>query len=79
MLRLLAPNLGSSNLSTLRRSASLPPSPQAFALEASLKQLALDLADATAKPFRVDMIRVRGGNPPIYCVVIPSSAKDRLR
>jgi hypothetical protein len=48
-------------------------------LEERLKQLAAELGDATAKPFRVDMIRVYGGKPPIYCVVIRSSAKKLLR
>jgi hypothetical protein len=53
--------------------------PQAFALEERLKSLAIEVGDATAKPFRVDMIRVHDGKPPIYCVVIRSSAKEPLR
>jgi hypothetical protein len=53
--------------------------PQASALEESLKQLAIEVGDATAKPFRVDMVRVHGGKPPIYCVVIRSPAKEPLR
>jgi len=53
--------------------------PQAFALEERLKRLAVELGDATSKPFRVDMIRVHGGKPPMYCVVIRSSAKELLR
>ena len=53
--------------------------PQASTLEERLKHLASDLGDATAKPFRVDMIRVHGGKPPVYCVVILSSAKEPLR
>ena len=53
--------------------------PQAGALEEALKHVAIGLGDATAKPFRVDMIRVHGGKPPIYCVVIRSSAKEPLR
>ena len=60
-------------------SASSPQYPQPLALEERLKRLALDLGDATAKPFRVDMIRVHGGKPPIYCVVIRSRAKEPLR
>ena len=53
--------------------------PPALALEESLKHLALDLGDATVKPLRVDMIRVHGGKPPIYCVVIRSLIKEPLR
>ena len=59
--------------------ASFAQYPQAFAVEECLKHLAINLGDATAKPFRVDMIRVHGGKPPVYCVVIRSSAKDPLR
>jgi hypothetical protein len=59
--------------------ASFAQYPQAFALEESLKHLAIELGDGTAKPFRVDMIRLHGGKPPIYCVVILSSAKEPLR
>ena len=61
------------------RSASSTEYPQASALEESLKHLAIEVGDATAKPFRVDMVRVHGGKPPIYCVVIRSSAKEPLR
>ena len=31
------------------------------------------------RPFRVDVVRVHGGKPPIYSVVIRSSAKEPLR
>ena len=60
-------------------SASLAKYPQGFTLEACLKHLAIDLGDVTTKPFRVDMIRVHGGKPPVYYVVILSSAKEPLR
>jgi hypothetical protein len=53
--------------------------PQASALEERLKHLAIELGDATHKPFRVDLVRVHGGKPPIYSVVIRSSAKEALR
>jgi hypothetical protein len=53
--------------------------PQAAALEESLKHLAIEVGDATAKPFRVDLVRVHGGKPPIYCVVIRSRAKEPFR
>jgi hypothetical protein len=59
--------------------ASAAQYPQAAALEESLKDLAIEVGDATAKPFRVDMVRVHGGKPPIYCVVIRSRAKEPLR
>ena len=61
------------------RHVSFAEYPQAFALEERLKQLAVELGDATVKPFRVDMIRVYGGKPPIYCVVIRSKAREPLR
>ena len=60
-------------------SASLAKYPHAVTLETCLRDLAFDLGDATIKPFRVDMIRVHGGKPPVYCVVIRSSAKEPLR
>ncbi len=53
--------------------------PQASTLEERLKLLAIELGDATPKPFRVDLVRVHGGKPPIYSVVIRSSAKEPLR
>jgi len=61
------------------RNVSFAQYPQASALEESLKHLAAELGDATARPFRVDMIRVHGGKPPVYCVVIRSKAKEPLR
>ena len=61
------------------RNVSLTQYPPALALEDRLKQLAVELGDATVKPFRVDMIRVYGGKPPIYCVVIRSKAREPLR
>jgi hypothetical protein len=64
---------------TMDRSASSTEYPQASALEESLKHLAIEVGDATAKPFRVNMVRVHGGKPPIYCVLIRSSAKEPLR
>ena len=59
--------------------ASFAQYPQAFAVEECLKHLAINLGDTTAKPFRVDMIPVHGGKPPVYCVVIRSSATEPLR
>jgi hypothetical protein len=53
--------------------------PQASALEERLKHFAVEVGDVTPKPFRVDVVRVHGGKPPIYSVVIRSSAKEPLR
>jgi hypothetical protein len=53
--------------------------PQAVAVEARLEQVAAELGDSTARPFRVDLVRVHGGKPPVYSVVIRSSAKAVLR
>jgi hypothetical protein len=53
--------------------------PQAAAVEARLTQVAIELGDATPQPFRVDQVRVHGGKPPVYSVVIRSSAKALLR
>jgi len=53
--------------------------PQAIALEQRLQQLAAEIGDATPKPFRVDMVRIHGGKPPVYSLVILSYAKEPLR
>jgi hypothetical protein len=53
--------------------------PQASVLEECLKQLAIEIGDVTPKPFRVDVVRVHGGKPPIYSVVIRSPTKEPLR
>lgn len=53
--------------------------PQASALEARLKQVAVEVGDSTAQPFRVDLVLVHGGRPPVYSVVIRSSGKASLR
>ena len=53
--------------------------PKASVLEDHLKYLAVEIGDATPKPFRVDVVRVHGGKPPVYSVVIRSPAKELLR
>jgi hypothetical protein len=53
--------------------------PQATALEQRLQQLAAEIGDATPKAFRIDMVRVHGGKPPVYSLVILSYAKEPLR
>ena len=57
------------------RSGTLMEYPQPSAVEERLKQFAIEVGDATLQPFRVDLVRVHGGKPPIYCVVIRSFAK----
>jgi hypothetical protein len=61
------------------RSGTLMEYPQPSAVEERLKQFAIEVGDATLQPFRVDLVRVHGGKPPIYCVVIRSFAKEPLR
>jgi len=63
----------------LERSAASKQYPPASALEERLKLLAIEAGDATPRPFRVDLVRVQGGKPPFYSVVIRSSAKAPLR
>ena len=53
--------------------------PSASDLEACLKSLAAEAGDATTKPFRVDVVPLHGGQPPMYTVVILSGAKEPLR
>ena len=53
--------------------------PHPSAIEARLKQFAAELGDCSARPFRVDVVAVHGGKPPVYSVVIRSSAKELLR
>ena len=61
------------------RSGTLMEYPQPSAVEERLKQFAIEVGDATLQPFRVDLVRVHGSKPPIYCVVIRSFAKEPLR
>jgi hypothetical protein len=48
-------------------------------LEAVLEALAKQLGDHSARPFRVDPLRVHGSGPPMYTVVILSQQKSLLR
>jgi hypothetical protein len=48
-------------------------------LQASLKNLAKEASCREERPFDVDMLPVHGGKPPMYTVVMLSSAKERLR
>ena len=63
----------------MERSTTSKQYPLASALEERLKLLAFEAGDATPRPFRVDLVRVQGGKPPFYSVVIRSSAKASLR
>ena len=53
--------------------------PTSSALQGCLKNLATEVANSGERPFRVDMLPVHGGKPPMYTVVILSPAKERLR
>ena len=53
--------------------------PSSSQLQACLKNLASGVSCIEDRPFRVDMLPVYGGKPPMYTVVILSSAKERLR
>jgi hypothetical protein len=53
--------------------------PQASALEERLEGIAVELGDGTLRPFRVDLVRVHGGKPPVYSVVIRSPNKEPIR
>ena len=53
--------------------------PQASVLEERLQRIAVEIGDITQRAFRVDVVRVHGGKPPIYSVVIRSPAKEPIR
>jgi hypothetical protein len=53
--------------------------PTSSELQACLKTLAAEVACSVDRPFRVDMLPVYGGKPPMYTVVILSPAKEQLR
>ncbi|MEO8631332.1 MAG: hypothetical protein ABI612_25040 [Betaproteobacteria bacterium] len=53
--------------------------PTSAEVEKCLKFIAVEVGDLSAKPFRVDLLSVSGGKPPMYTVVILSPAKEKLR
>jgi hypothetical protein len=53
--------------------------PSKSEVEECLKTLAVEIGDATVHPFRVDLVPLHGGKPPMYAVVILSAAKEPLR
>jgi hypothetical protein len=53
--------------------------PSKTEVEECLKTLAVETGDATAQPFRVDLVPLHGGKPPMYAVVILSASKEPLR
>jgi len=48
-------------------------------LAGCLKNIASEVGDATTTPFRVDVVPLHGGKPPMYAVVILSASKEPLR
>jgi len=55
------------------------PYPSGLEVQECLKMLALETGDATVHPFRVDLVPLHGGKPPMYAVVILSASKEQLR
>jgi hypothetical protein len=53
--------------------------PSKTEVEECLKSLAVEAGDATVHPFRVDLVPLHGGKPPMYAVVILSASKEPLR
>ena len=53
--------------------------PLATEVEKCLKRVAAEVGEQTTKPFRVDLLPVSGGKPPMYTVVILAPGKERLR
>jgi hypothetical protein len=53
--------------------------PTSDEVEQGLKLVAAKLGDASAAPFRVGMLPVNGGKPPLYTVVILSPQREVLR
>jgi len=53
--------------------------PSKSEVEECLRLLAVEIGDATVHPFRVDLVPLHGGKPPMYAVVILSAAKEPLR
>jgi hypothetical protein len=59
--------------------ASTSQYPSKVEVEECLKQLAVEIGDNTVHPFRVDLVPLHGGKPPMYAVVILSAGKEPLR
>ena len=53
--------------------------PSADEVERSLKGVAAELGDVSVAPFRVGVVPVYGGKPPMYTVVILSAEREPLR
>jgi hypothetical protein len=53
--------------------------PSKSEVEECLKTLAMETGDATVHPFRVDLVPLHGGKPPMYAVVILAASKEPLR
>jgi hypothetical protein len=55
------------------------PYPTQAEIQSCLKQVAQELGDPSPTPFRVDLLPVHGGKPPIYTVVMLSAEKAPVR
>jgi len=53
--------------------------PSKSRVELALKRLATEIGDTTAEPFRVELLKVNGGQPPRYTVVVVSPQQLLLR
>jgi hypothetical protein len=46
--------------------------PSKSSVELALTRLAEEIGDNTVHPFRVDLLKIHGGQPPLYTVVVLS-------
>jgi len=53
--------------------------PTASEVELGLKGVAAELGEQSSAPFRVGMLPVNGGKPPLYTVVILAAEREPLR
>ncbi len=53
--------------------------PSKSSVELALRRLATEIGDDTADPFRVALLKVHGGYPPQYTVVVVSPKQMLLR
>jgi hypothetical protein len=52
--------------------------PSSTRVELALTRLAEEVGDDTVHPFRVDLLKIHGGQPPQYTVVVLSREQMRL-
>ena len=53
--------------------------PSESRVELALRRLATEIGDDTADPFRVALLKIHGGHPPRYTVVVVSPKQMLLR